>query len=83
MGLSWCKRRSPDKKNDIVSFEVIGFKKENNHMCHIEVKYENGDEKRYLARVIHKIPKPFFTEQREKWLIDGMHVAVEAYDDDI
>lgn len=80
MELSWHKRRIPKKENKVVEFEVIDFKKVNNEFCKLRVIYENGEEKIFLSRIIHSKPQSFYKDQREKWIVDGMHVAVYAYD---
>ncbi len=81
MPQDWHKRRTPSKPNPITTFNVIDFKKVHDSYCIIETTYTDGTVKRYKSRVIRKIPQPQFLDQRKKWVVDGMHIAVVLYDD--
>lgn len=66
---SWAKRRKCDPLPQVLSVELIEFKKIHNHFCKMRVVYCNLSEESLIARVIYDPVK-------QDWLVDGMKVAI-------
>lgn len=68
----WYKRRKPDTSNALpLTVKIPNFVKLANHMCKMEVTFDDGSTKELIARVIqNRITK--------QWTVDGMEVAVRV-----
>jgi hypothetical protein len=68
----WFKRRTPTKNKPIpISVDIPDFKLEANIFCDMVVQYDNGEIKTYMSRVV-------YNEQFDRWIVDGMHEAVDV-----
>ncbi|MFD2166979.1 hypothetical protein ACFSJY_12010 [Thalassotalea euphylliae] len=68
----WYKRRSPSlpqRKPSQVSID--NFVLEHNHICHMQVQYDDGSQKTLIGRVI-------YNKLAERWTVDGMELAVNV-----
>ena len=71
MERDWYKRRKPnDGAPSIVDFEVIAFEKTHNHLCEIKARFNDGQEKILISRVI-------YNQLTRSWTVDGMELAVK------
>tara|TARA_R110001583_G_scaffold131248_1_gene282935 strand:+ start:2626 stop:2898 length:273 start_codon:yes stop_codon:yes gene_type:complete len=69
---NWFKRRTPRPEPKPVNvIKIDGFKLMKNHLCRMHVKFDNGEVREFLSRVI-------YSDINGKWLVDGMHVYVEV-----
>jgi len=50
--LSWHKRRKPGQEIKPVSVAAPGFRKEVNHMCDVQVTFDNGETMTMKGRVL-------------------------------
>lgn len=66
---SWSKRRKLDTPLQISHIEFIDFKREHNHICKMQVFYDDGSEEILVSRVV-------YNEIKQHWTVDGMKVAV-------
>lgn len=67
----WSKRRKPTPEPLAISVDIADFKLEEQHFCHMQVKYADGQQQTYYSRVLRNA----ITQQ---WTVDGMHVAVRV-----
>ena len=71
----WYKRRKPTQDNPIaVSVEIPDYQQVANHLCAMDVMFDNGVRKTLIARVIYNKMKGY-------WTVDGMEVAVKVLED--
>lgn len=68
----WYKRRRPNDKVAIpISVNIPDFQPIKNHICNMEVHYDDGTSKTLIARVI-------YNQLNDYWTVDGMEVAVKV-----
>jgi hypothetical protein len=67
----WYKRRTPRVALTPVAVSISDYKAEHNHMCTMQVTYEDGSVKELIARVI-------YNKLNHTWTVDGMSVAVKV-----
>ena len=68
----WYKRRRPDENKAIpINVSIEDFALQANHMCHMNVEYDDGSQKTLLARVLQN-------QITKEWKVDGMEVAVKV-----
>jgi len=66
---NWYKRRYPIPDPDVVSFQVIDYKQEENYFCKVIFVYDNNTVKTMIGRVIQN-------KIKGHWTIDCMHHAL-------
>ena len=66
---SWFKRRRPTPEPKPVDIRLDEFEQVHNHLCMMYVKFDNGAEAEFVARVI-------YNDMQDEWIVDGGHVAV-------
>lgn len=67
----WAKRRKPSLQPKVIQVNIPDFLCKEQHFCNMEVRFDDGSEKKFFSRVI----KNHITGQ---WTVDGMHVAVKV-----
>lgn len=72
---SWVKRRRAGAEPQPVAVQIADFQKVKQHMCHMQVTYDDGSTQEYLARVLQN-------HITGVWTVDGMHVAVRVVESD-
>lgn len=72
---SWFKRRSPNPKEPkVTKVEVVGFKLEKYHSCHMIATYDNGDVIKRIAQVIQN-------HITKKWTVSCGHVIMDVIEE--
>jgi hypothetical protein len=66
---SWFKRRKPTQEPRPVDIRLDEFEQVHNHLCMMYVKFDNGAEAEFVARVI-------YNDMQDEWIVDAGHVAV-------